>query len=99
MMTKLDKRDVLNKIGNLGMKLRIKPDDFISIEGEPDMDAASVRLNRCGKCLESMTYLIIYCKDGEELSKDGCVAYDNFIRYLNECYDAFDIGRKSDGGK
>lgn len=93
---KLDKRDVLRKISTIAVKLRCDPESFLSIEGVPDTDASSIRLNRLGKCLEMMCYLIEKCRDGEELDGHGITVYNEYIRYLKECHDAFDIGKKVD---
>jgi hypothetical protein len=99
MMTKLNKRDILQKLEVLAMKLRTRPHDFICMEGVPDLTAVDVRLNRLGKCLECAVFLIKYGKDGDELTQVNEPPYNDFLRYLNECHDAFDLGRKPDGRK
>jgi len=96
MMIKLNKRDILQKLEVLAMKLRTRPHDFICMEGVPDMNAADVRLNRLGKCLECAIFLTKYGNDGRELGKGEEPHYNDFLRYLNECHDAFDSGRKPD---
>jgi hypothetical protein len=94
---KLDKHDMLRKLDIVAGELRCKPQDFISMEGEPDFNAAEIRLNRLGKCLECMIYLFEMCNDGAELTKDEELHYKEFIRYLKECHQAFDIGKKPEG--
>lgn len=90
---KLDKRDVLRKISTLGIKLRCNPDGFVSIDGKENIDVTMIRLNRLGKCLELGCYLIEKCADGDELTGNNKSAYDDFMRYLKECHDAFDTAK------
>jgi hypothetical protein len=95
-MIKLNKGDLLQKLDLLAMKLRTRPHDFICINGVPDMNVADVRLNYLGKCLDSAIFLTRYGNDGRELGKGEEPHYNDFLRYLSECHDAFDIGRKQD---
>jgi hypothetical protein len=93
---KLNKKDILRKIDVIAGKLRCEPHNFVSMEGKPDINAAEIRLNRLGKCLECGLYLFEFYNDGVELDKNGELHYKEFIRYLKECHDAFEIGRKPD---
>lgn len=90
---KLDKRKMLRNLDIVAGKLRCKPHAFLSIEGEPDFNAAEVRLNRLGKCLECFIFLFEMCNDGDELNEMEEAHHKEFIRYLKECDNAFDIGK------
>jgi len=90
----LNKRDLIHKLDGLTVRLRCQAGAFIAIEGVPDFNAADIRLNRLGKCLEMSNYLILMGTDGQEMTETTKAHYDEFIRYLNECHQAFEIGKK-----
>jgi len=92
MMSKYNRHELIQILDNVAGITRGEPNRcLVDGDGELDFVAAGVRLNRLGKVLERISFLLFQesrcgLKDGDEYDKTQQAHYDEIRPYLKQVF-------------